>query len=262
MNKAVKLCVVSFLLASLAPAIPAQVRNRTIASQDTLRNALQGLRSRDETARQAAKEEIVHLGPPAIPLLVSLLEEIYQPPDKKRFPVETESAGRRMQPLPQDSGEVGTADLEITTRLTSDAVELLGRLRAVEAVPILIKLMKEPDVVVTHNWSINNTMRALIEIGPPAVPPLIDEIERVSAKISAAESDQKHTADEINVLIARTVARIQNKMVIVLGEIGDERAMPVLEKLLDPTRNPLLLDLETDYVKEALDRIKGASQVR
>lgn len=263
MKNAVKLSVVSFLLASLAPVIPAQVRHRTIDSQDTLSQALQLLWSLDDTARQSAKEKLVAIGAPAIPLLVSLLEDIYQQPDKKRFPLEMESTGRRKPPQ-RDAASGATDDLEITARLTSDIVELLGRLRAVEAVPVLIKLMKEPDFVISYNWSITYTMQALIQIGSPAVPQLLDEIETESARINAAESEQnrEHREDEIKVLIARKVARIQNKIAIVLGEIGDERALPVLEKLLDPTRHSLLLELEADYVNEALDRIKGASQAR
>lgn len=58
----------------------------------------------------------------------------------------------------------------------------------------------------------------------------------------------------------REVSIMRMKVALVLGEIGDERALSVLDKLQDPKSGSALLEIEGACVKEAIRRIKEKSR--
>src|SRR5207244_1786088 len=91
--------------------------------------AVKDLQSENESTRQYAKEKLLALGPSAIPPLLVILKELdshrgYIVPDDKR----------EAKKLEEESLKRG--------RLEYDVEELLGKLHAEEAVPLLIKIME------------------------------------------------------------------------------------------------------------------------
>lgn len=204
------------------------------------------LKSSDEVKRQEGKEKLLLLGSSSIGLLVSLLGELSADPFRPWFVSGREREGieawERRQKA-DDSGNVAEAraaseliaQLEISGRLKNDVMELLGQLRAEEAVPILIRLMEERPV--DNLWEkMRYDMKALVAIGSAAVPQLIESIK--NAKDTAKRNWQPIPA-----------YRIQVRAAIVLGMIGDERALPVLEELLRQ-ENDMLVDLAIKQIKE------------
>jgi len=190
------------------------------------------LRSSDARERAAAKEKILQEGPTAVPLLVSLLRDLTFPPGAK-------------------ATEKGTFE---TWRLKDDIVELLGRLKAEGAIPLLITLMGQKDI--GGPWEMfSPEMRALVQIGPPAVPYLISSIENAEVTARAREfADDPIFTDEVKQRIRKTfVFQIQSRASIVLGEIGDARALPILRKLRRTRNDEFLLP----YVERAIEKIQS-----
>jgi hypothetical protein len=75
----------------------------------------------------------------------------------------------------------------------------------------------------THeNWSL--AMENLVEVGKSAVPKLLETIEK------ARELASTHGASS-DFFIRTETGIIQTRMVMILGQIGDARALPVLYKL-------------------------------
>ncbi len=264
MNVVLKLLLISFLLTQESASALSQNAAVMSGQQHIVANAIQLLWSADDNVRQTAKKEIIRIGPEAVPALLFLLKDIYEDPGKQRL-VTSVGSQQPVRPLDIDNPPYGDSlGLEITNRLKLDAMELLGRLRAVEAVPILIKIMQQPSFMVSYNWAVTMDMRALIRIGAPAVPALVDVIENARAGLSsmAFGDELGFTEQDKTSYRLRELARIQNKAIMVLSEIGDERALPVLERLLDPTRERVLLELESDYVNEAIRRIQDNATKR
>jgi len=114
-------------------------------------------------------------------------------------------------------------------------------------------------------------MRSLAQIGAPAVPDLIQELESAASNASSLvlndEVAPSRSGDTPRLLEentkwdgSREISIIRIRAVLVLGEIGDERALPALERLLlnDPSA-PRLVEFESSYVTRAIQNIREKS---
>ena len=68
--------------------------------------------------------------------------------------------------------------IDITWRLKSDMIELLGRLHDKTAVPLLIKLTAQ-EMHSNQNEYLRPPMKALVEIGESGIPDILDALESV-----------------------------------------------------------------------------------
>jgi DNA-binding SARP family transcriptional activator len=111
---------------------------------------------------------------------------------------------------------------------------LFTRLKPERAVPLLVMALgRECGAAETAE-----VRRLLVRIGPPAVEPLL-------GLLAAARREEREPADR--------QVQVQGAVVTLLGEIGDERAIPALSELRK-SRNPGL----KAAALEALARIAGA----
>lgn len=226
--------------------------------------AVMQLWSADESERQAGKEKLIELGPKGIPLLVALLQELASDGSirymrgKEREGVEAHERLKRLMKIGTDE-EVREAlyqasSLTINWRLRNDVCELLGRLHAEEAIPTLIDMMGQD--VSSGNWeTMSPEMHALVQIGLPAVPKLIDAIETAETKAVSTrvfDDDPIFTEEVKRRMIKLDTLQIQVRAAMVLGRIGDDQALPALEKLQNTTDSEYLVR----YVKEAEEKIK------
>jgi HEAT repeat protein len=189
---------------------------------------------------------------------------------RPRFAIERENEGRkaleeslavlRSNDPPFDHEAFDEAfRLAINARLISDAISILGELRAVEGVPILVRIMERRKPMGSEPAGLE--LDALSKIGSPAVPSLIKSIEnaRVSAVaalseqpigfhvclLADSEDDLEDGEDdewdpvrdgsaldtELERIVEVNRERIVERALRVLARIGDESALPFLEAL-------------------------------
>jgi HEAT repeat protein len=235
----------------------------SVAQDDQVAAAITQLRSGNVTAREAAKEALLQQGSEAVERLVAALQELFLDP-KPHFDLGNEAEGaeelRRLNDLPVNERTPSEYLLvDITWRLERDIIELLGRLHDKAAVPLLIELTRK-EMHTSQNEYLRPPMKALVEIGKPGVPKIVEALVSVPSTEAAALStccpnltDAQRRAiieSEQQVMIAR--------LAIVLGEIRDERALPVLEKLITPPRGRNSYAFY--YLKTAIEKIKGGAK--
>lgn len=189
--------------------------------------AVKRLWSPSEDGRQAARQEIGEIGAPAIPHLISLLEDIFKNPGLERFATGKEVDGA--EALRQFEERTSDSPWDLTWRLESDACELLGHLRAVEAVPLLVQIMERGHVA-DKFASMSDAMRALVQIGREAVPKLVESLQMAQTRVNSTRFDNHEVTEEQKQYFVADIVDIRARVARVLGEIGDERALPVLEQ--------------------------------
>ena len=120
---------------------------------------------------------------------------------------------------------------------------MLGQLRAVEAVPTLIKILGLWDTrgLGKRHWGPEKV--ALIEIGAPAVPELLNTLRQAEEKRQTFRLDDGSVASYLE---------IQLRIVDILGRIGDERVLDLIEELKKSNDAPRF----QSYLKEAEEMIK------
>jgi HEAT repeat protein len=221
--------------------------------------------SADNSVRQSAKVNLLNLGHRAVLPLIKLLEDMTRNPTKPRYATskeaEGEAAKRNIETIPVEQISdymMRLKNLEINWRLEQDACELLGKLKAEEAIPILIERMQTRE---EHSAAIrlSDEMLALINIGTVAVPSLIEAIE--TAELKANSNYRPYTTISLETEEVRTreikdkTNRTQIRAIRTLGEIGDERALPILERLLEDKDNQSL----KIFLEYAIGRISKKS---
>jgi HEAT repeat protein len=146
-------------------------------------------------------------------------------------------------------------DLGTKSRSENDIYEILGRLRAAEAVPILVAIMEEEEID-NMIQGMSPVMRALAEIGSAAVPELIRSINE--AKVTASDfpeprgSDISEEARQWYLGIIQ--GRIELRATLVLGEIGDRRAIPALERLQSTSDNQFIQEQAREAIRKIQDK--------
>lgn len=249
-------CLVLVALGCLAPIIEMEAQQERTVKQSEAETAVNQLWSDDEMVRLAAKGKLIELGPEATRPLMTLLEDLRQNPGPRYVrgkQKEGEEAFEQYRNLPNKQ-KVGEAlkksmSLEISGRLSNDVYELLGRLHAVQAVPLLVEIVEKQEID-SLIPGMTPAMRALAEIGPVAVPRLIESIENAASTAAfspyVTAPDLSEEAKQRNLEWQRI--RIQVNAVLVLENIGDARALPVFEKLLNTTRNEFLARMVGDAI--------------
>jgi HEAT repeat protein len=252
--------------------------------------AVKGLWSSSEEQRQAAKRKIIELGEEAAQPLVLLLQDLARNPSP-RFPTGREQEGtlaveRASRQLSSNDvteieSQQGLFGIVINSRLTQDAIELLGLIRAKEAIPVLIEAMEAQETVGGATLRMRPEMAALVMIGTEAVLPLIEEIDNLSKHprlgrpptgrfvLPDAASDGRDREEPLAALADRLeksgvspeeieaqTLTIQVRAAIVLGRIGDSRALPTLEQLRARTTKPWA----TASLDQAIDSIRAKTQ--
>ncbi len=260
------------------------------SNDQNLEQAIRKLWSADNAVRDLGRKEVLQIGSAAAPLLVNLLSDLVQDP-RPRFVAEKEEEGRlalkryvelvrrTKEPL-DDSEEYQTvARLAINSRLISDSISLLGELRAIEGVPILVRIMENRETGISEPADIE--LEALRRIGSPAISSLIESIENahISAArfqrpilfgyvISLGSEDELETTDDEQLSyqrldetaldsetkweIERKTFRIKQKAIKVLGEIGDTEALPFLESLTKTIDNRPLVPFVLAAIREIM----------
>lgn len=235
----------------------------------TPEQAIKKLWSEDAGIRDFGRAELLRIGPAAAEPLGSLLWDLVND-CRPRFAIERENEGRKA--LDESLAALRSKDppfdheafeevfrLAINARLISDAISLLGELRAVEGIPILVRILERRKGMGSEPAGLE--LDALIEIGSPAVPSLIKSIENARASAIAAlseqpigfhvclsadsEDDSEDVEDdewdpaqdgsaldpELERIVEGRSERMVERALRVLAEIGDESALPFLEAL-------------------------------
>lgn len=243
--------------------------NEQSTNAETVRQAIAKLWSADDSIRTLGREEVLKAGPLAAQGLVNFLSELIRN-HKPRFATENEEAGaealrkcvdmlcRGKTPREDDVALHTVYTLAINERLISDAISLLGELKAAEGVPILIRIMERNVMISSQPTGLE--LEALAKIGAPAVSSLIGSIENANVTAAAAidqkwltfgciiscdsedledtedeelrEQETQNASDvEDSWEIKNTAMSIKRKALRVLGDIGDRSALPFLETL-------------------------------
>lgn len=236
--------------------------HRSSISDNQADSAIRRLWSADDSERKAGKEELIRLGPRAITPLIELLQKTKRP-SVAYYATGKEKEAERISRHLNRASKIGNrkeieetskqlANIEITSRLRNDAIELLGKLRAEQAIPELIELIvQEPKTNLSREYW-RPEMKALVDIGSPAVASLLESIESARAKVMTAQLHKGLSKKLWQELVESDTCKIQIRAVMVLGEIRQVQALPVLHKLLETARDRLL----KYYTNEAINKIQ------
>lgn len=223
---------------------------------DLANSLVEQLRSPDYGERQNAKERLVSLGPVAIKPLLELLQDIRRNPHP-RFELGKEKEGKefidhynRLLWQQQDIREYFSVD--ISSRLQADTIELLGRLKAIEAIPVLLEILRQ-EIHFNFNEHLFAESYALIEIGHTAIPQLTQALETAEQIANAGQfADNVDLTEEQKDDIRRDEGGfMEARLALILGRMRDRRALPSLEKLLRRDRPSYSLP----YIKDAIYEI-------
>lgn len=219
-------------------------------AQDNISKILIRLQSRDASEVAEARVELAGMGDEAILPLIDLLRGLVnQNPD-----------GASMTPADEQqrtAREKFSKDLDDATksRVMNDIYEVLGHLRAAKAVPLLVSIMEKEEID-NMIQGMSPVMRSLAEIGSDAVPALIQCLEeaRNTALASASLRPPDLNDEARRPRVDSTEGRIQLKAILVLGQIGDKRAIPALENIETSTEN----QFTREQAREAVQTIRGS----
>jgi hypothetical protein len=242
---------------------------QTIIDNDQSDLVIKQLWSSDEADRMAAKKKLLELGPRAIQPLLLLLEDIMNNPvprymtGKEKEAAEAQARYDRAVESRNEAELLASAEqistLNIRSRLKRDAIDLLALLKAEEAVPLLIRSIYccEVEVARPGKDPMRPEMEGLIKLGSVAIPKLLEAIQSAEDIARSFRYDsQKVTEEEVRWRTEYYKNVIQMRAVRVISEIGDDRALPVLEQLLNTIQDKSKIS----YVKEAITKIKHASK--
>ncbi len=141
-------------------------RQKAMGGDESAVRALIGaLRSSDRRVRDAAYKALIEVGPPAVPALIGTLND--DDPAIREYAAATLGGigdMRAVKPL--------TAMLDGSRRRRYIAAWALGELKAAGATGLLVKSLGDKNDAVQRE-----SARALMKIGPPAVPALITALD-------------------------------------------------------------------------------------
>ncbi len=145
-----------------------------------------------------------------------------------------------------------------------NAVKLLGRLEAVEAVPALIDIIADSD---SMDIIFSAAIYALIDIGPPALDPILKfmhyswDVETKStlseALVEVSQGEERAYTALLDLWEETTWDEGKLTVAYSLAELGGERAIPLLDAALD---DPYLTSLEYEEIVNLLSEL-GAEMV-
>jgi HEAT repeat protein len=212
------------------------IQQQHARSQDNISTILNRLQSRDDSDVAEARVELAAMGEQAIPPLLDLLRELVNQNPGVLSLMQADAQEHRT------TIERSTKDLDDHTksRVINDIYEILGQLHAAQAVPLLVSIMKKEEI---DNMieGMTPVMRALAEIGSDAVPALIQCLEEANTTLASARLRPPDLNDETRRRRLDWIeGRTQLRAILVLGNIGDKRAIPALEKVETSTENQFI----------------------
>lgn len=234
-----------------------------VPSSGSVDGAINQLWSRNELVRQKGKSELHDEGKKALPALLDALEQFVLQPlstyadrqQRQRTQFVRANIGFSENSRLERGHENEQEVLKIALRVKRDLIALIRDLRPMEAVPLLIKLMiEEPEFVGLGREISHPEMDTLIEVGPAAIPELINTIQ--TASLTSQSLEYFGSAAKRRFAMADAMRyRIQKMGVIILGRIRDVRALPFLEQLAQTMTDEFLLP----YIQNAIAQIKQAN---
>jgi len=244
-------CIIAIATLLIINPFSGQLLMNNTSTQNEADSLIKNLWSPDESFRETAKKQLRQLGPTVIQPLMKLLEELKNT-SKPIFESGKEAEGEEIyQSLLEaeknkHSGEAAVygmklLDLDITARLREDAIELLGDVRAQEAIPYLITNMERQPILSKLYWCVS--MESLVKIGSPAVPQLLESLQALA---------EKNPKDRDDFAIKRYA--------MVLAKIGDPRALPVLEKIKPADSTTLDVTPEINRLRKKLSGPQKAAK--
>lgn len=253
--------------------------------------AIRKLWSPDELKRELGKRKILELGSAPIAPLVALLSDLLVDQHPRFAAGKEEEATKALEEHLRSSPETISLDefdrwskrmpeLFVNSRLISDALYLLGELRAEVAIPICIKIMEGRNMY-SKAVGFGDEMVALSKIGSAAVPYLITAVKEARTRALKGEDihlgfviqrDAKNGAGDEEGESLKTkqqlqeeeedlelrISKIRARAIRVLARIGDRSVLSFLDKFLIQTADNLLIE----EINEAIDTIRRESVTR
>jgi hypothetical protein len=215
-------------------------------SDEYIHDTFQHLCSSDKIERKTAKQRIMEVGPKAIHPLLVLLRDL----------LSNSGAGCVTDKAGDGDKDIETSDKrdkpERSSRLKEDVIDLLVRLQAKEAVDLLVVVMLEDF----HSSGMGRGvglpgMRALIKLGCVGVPNLLEILETPETVTLSLPLKFQATDEQRQAIVRSQGPLIQTLIASVLGEIGDVRALPTLERL-----STNISDENVIYFVKAINQIR------
>ena len=211
-------------------------------SRSEIDSLLIKLQSPDQSDVNEAEEKLIALGASATAPLLSLLNQLT-----------IRSERHQDKPFAYEPLRV-PVNYATKSRSLNVIYSILSRLHAVGAVPLLIAIMEEEEID-NMIQGMSPVMRTLAAIGSAAVPQLINSIggARDSALSLPELSAPSLTEATRERRLGWLQGRIELRATLVLREIGDQQAIPALERLMQRSNNEFIVN----QASEAIGHIKN-----
>jgi hypothetical protein len=225
--------------------------------------AIKKLWSPNERERNEGVDELLRMGPASVEKLTAFLAELIHD-QRPRFAPGREQEGeralqeylrsaRRLYSQGGDYAETRVAKgrltaLTMNSRFMTDVVHLLGELKAEQAIPLLMEMVNRHLEMTYLGLEIHTPETAALErIGAASVSQLVENLNEATIRaygfeplvhgwrVVVEEEDQEDDdgPDPDEELSRQThIGYVRLRVAAVLGDIGDTRALPYLEKLL------------------------------
>jgi HEAT repeat protein len=171
--------------------------------------------------RTTAKARLLEIGSRAAPYLIARLRDLTEIVEESHVTAPVEGYDPESDPAYVEAARRRQTAWDVI----GDCLDLLGWMKSEEAVPAIIKVLEITPLSGREPKRLR-PIRALEEIGTPAVPALIEALAR--APETARNQKSPYYPGE------RT---LQIRMAFALAQIGDSQAIPALENLIkiEPT---------------------------
>jgi len=214
---------------------------QTAADHAKAAAAVDRLWSADNADRVQAKEEILELGGAAIEPLLALLNSMLDDVHTLHY-ARTDQHTKTRPNSAQAVREADELDFvlrppgqkEMTWRLIEDTCNLLGKLKAEEAVPTLLRVSEiRPDHGLLH---ITSEMIAIQEIGRSAVPLVLNRFTEAAREewLMSVKPD----TTPLGKARGRELNKLERRLALTLEIVGDRAIVPELERVAEHSQAP------------------------
>jgi PBS lyase HEAT-like repeat len=221
--------------------------------------AIKKLWSPNESESADGVNELLRMGPASIEKLTSLLGELVNDQRPRFAPGSEEDGERALQEYVRDARRLYSEGgdcaetmaakdrltaLTINSRLMTHVVHVLGELKAEQAIPLLMEMVNRHWEGSYLGLEFDTPETAALErIGVVSVPLLIENLNEATIRAYGFEplvhgwrvvvDEDDDEADPEEELDRQThIGNVRLRVALVLGDIGDTRALPYLEELL------------------------------
>ena len=248
--------------------------------EQTIQKAIRQLVSANQMEREAAKQELIQMGRNTLGPFVSFLGQAFYPTDRAwaeeqertalvrinfdgdRWSVQVKQPRQSDHEQAHEKVESGATDefqrfAELRDRVMGDVMEIMRHLRAEQE---FIGIFARDIYDFTHSDTYDSGldmltgMKALMTIGPEAVPRVLEILEAADELSIASLGSQSEIPEPYRTtLIDFRSNSIRARAAVVLRKIGNKESLPALEKALESRP----LDMRTaSHVQAAIRSIK------